>query len=182
MTLPNRTDHPITAIDSRRAWECRWYSVRQDRINLPNGSEGEYNIVELPDAVWVVPLTTAGEVVLLYHYRYTLGAWGWELPSGSISPGDDALATGQRELAEEAGGTASDWKFLLRASTMKGIGTEYANLYLASGVTLGATHHEPAEVITVHTFSIKEAVRMARAGEIHDAISVLALLLAFQNR
>jgi ADP-ribose pyrophosphatase len=179
MSLPNRTDHPITAIDSRRAWECRWYSVRQDRINLPDGSESEYNVVELPDAVWVVPVTSAGEVVLLYHYRYPLGAWGWELPSGSISPDGDALATAQRELAEEAGGTASEWKFLLRASTMKGIGTEYAHLYLASGVTLGATQHEPAEVISVHTFSVEETLRMARAGEIHDAIGVLALLLAF---
>jgi ADP-ribose pyrophosphatase len=179
MPLPHRTDHPITAIDSRRAWECRWYGVRQDRIHLPDGSEGQYNVVELPDAVWVVPVTAAGEVVLLYHYRYPLGAWGWELPSGSIAPGDDALATAQRELAEEAGGTASEWRFLMRASTMKGIGTEYAHLYLASGVTLGATHHEPAEVMTIHTFPVAEAMRMARAGEIHDAISVLALLLAF---
>lgn len=179
MSLPNRNDHPITAFESRRAWECRWYAVRQDRIHLPDGGEGEYNVVELPDAVWVVPVTTAGEIVLLYHYRYPLGAWGWELPSGSISLGDDALSTAQRELAEEAGGTASDWRFLMRASTMKGIGTEYANLYLASGVTLGATHHEPAEVISVHMFPIEQVMQMARAGAIHDAISVLALLLAF---
>jgi ADP-ribose pyrophosphatase len=179
MKLPNRTDHPITALDSQRAWDCRWYSVRKDRIHLPDGSEGEYNVVELPDAVWVVPLTTAGEIVMLYHYRYPLGQWGWELPSGSISPGDDALSTAQRELAEEAGGTAADWRFLMRASTMKGIGTEYAHLYLASGVTLGETHHEPAEVMTVHTLPPFKVMEMARAGEIQDAISVLALLLAF---
>jgi len=64
-------------------------------------------------------------------------------------------------------------------STMKGIGTEYAHLYLATGVTLGATHHEPAEVMTVHTLSVEQVLAMARTGEIHNAISVLALLLAF---
>lgn len=64
---------------------------------------------------------------------------------------------------------------------MKGIGTEYAHLYLASGVTLGATDHEPAEVMTVHTLPAAQVLAMARAGEIHDAISVLAVLLAFPH-
>jgi 8-oxo-dGDP phosphatase len=120
MPLPARSDHPITPIESRRAWDCRWYGVRQDRIRLPDGSEGEYNVVELPDAAWVVPVTDDGHIALLYHYRDPLGAWGWELPSGSIAAGDTALDTAQRELFEEAGGTATDWRLLMKASTMKG--------------------------------------------------------------
>src|SRR5512145_3310188 len=107
------TDHPITTIDSRRAWDCPWYGVRQDRILLPNGTEGVYNVVEMHDAVWVLPVTTAGEIVLLWHYRYPLRAWGWELPSGGIEAGQTPLAAAQRELAEEAGGTAANWQFLL---------------------------------------------------------------------
>lgn len=171
-------DHPITPLSSRRVWDCQWYSVRQDRIRLPNGSEGEYNVVELPDAVWVVPVTTAGEIVLLWHYRYPLQTWGWELPAGSIGPDGDALAMAQRELLEEAGGTSPDWRFLMKVSTMKGVGTEYAHLFLATGVTLGAPNHEPAEVMRVQTFPAAEVLRMARAGEIHDGIGALALLLA----
>lgn len=170
--------NPITTIDSRRVWDCPWYAVRQDRIHLPDGSEGVYNVVELGDAVWVVPVTTSGEIVLLWHYRYPLQKWGWELASGSVTGGDDVLETAQRELREEAGGTATDWRFLMKVSTVKGIGTEQAHLYLATGVTLGNTEHEPAEVMTVHSFPIGEVYRMARAGEIHDGIGVLALLLA----
>lgn len=170
--------HPITAIDSRRAWDCPWYGVRQDRINLPNGSEGVYNVLELPDAVWVVPVTTDGQIVLLRHYRYPLQKWIWELPAGSIGRGDDPLATAQRELREEAGGTAAQWQFLMKSATMKGIGTEYAHLFLATGVKLGETEHEPAEVMTVHPTPAEQVFAMARAGEIEDAISVLALLLA----
>jgi 8-oxo-dGTP pyrophosphatase MutT (NUDIX family) len=172
-----RTDHPIITLDSQAAWRCRWYGVRKDRIRLPDGSEGEYNVVELPDAVWVLPITEAGEVVLLYHYRYPLRRWGWELPSGSISPGDSPEATASRELQEEAGGSARAWRHLLTTSTVKGIGTEQAHLFLATGVTLGATDHEPAEVMSVHTLPPAEVLRMARAGEIDDAISVLAILL-----
>lgn len=172
------TNHPILQLSSRRAWECYWYSVRKDRVQLPDGSEGEYNVLELPDAVWVVPVTVTGEIVLLWHYRYPLQSWGWELPAGSVGTDGDVLAMAQRELLEEVGGTAADWRFLMKVSTMKGIGTEQAHLYLATGVTLGEPHHEPAEVMRVQIFPASEALRMAKAGEIRDGIGVLALLLA----
>lgn len=170
--------HPITTLDSRRAWECPWYAVRQDRILLPGDVEGVYNVVEMHDAVWIVPVTSDGQIVLLWHYRYPLKAWGWELPSGRVEDGQTPDDAARRELAEEAGGTGADWRFLMRVPTMKGISDEYAHLYCAVGVTLGTTHHEAAEVITVHTFPIAQVMAMARAGEISDAISVLALLLA----
>lgn len=175
--FPLRSDHPITALDSQAAWNCRWYGVRKDRIQLPDGSEGEYNVLELPDAVWILPITESGEVVLLRHYRYPLQRWLWELPSGSINAGDTPLATAQRELKEEAGGTAQEWRALLTTSTMKGIGTEQAHIFMATGVRLGETHHEPAEVMSIHRFSLAEVRRMAQAGEIEDAVSVLAILL-----
>jgi 8-oxo-dGTP pyrophosphatase MutT (NUDIX family) len=176
--LMTTDSHPITTLSSRRAWECPWYGVRQDRILLPGGIEGVYNVVEMHDAVWVVPVTTAGEIVLLYHYRYPLKAWGWELPSGRVEDGQTPAEAARRELEEEAGGAAADWQFLMRAPTMKGIGDEYAHLYLATGVRLGATRHEPAEVLTVHTLPASRVLAMARAGEVSDAVSALALLLA----
>jgi 8-oxo-dGTP pyrophosphatase MutT (NUDIX family) len=171
-------DHPITPIDSRRAWDCLWYGVRQDRIRLPDGGEGVYNVLEHPDAVWIVPVMSAGEIVLIRNYRYPLRQWVWELPSGSIAAGESPLEAARRELREEAGSTAGEWRLLIQASLMNGIGTEYANLFLATGVTLGAPDHEPAEIMTVHTFPAAEALRMARAGEINDVVSSLALLLA----
>ncbi len=171
-------EHPITPIESRRAWDCPWYGVRQDRILLPDGSEGVYNVVEHPDAVWIIPLTSAGEIVLIHNYRYPLQEWVWELPSGAIATGESPLEAAQRELREEAGGTAADWRLLMRLSTMDGIGTEHANLFLARGVTLSETAHEAAEVMTVHHFPAAEVIRMARAGEMNDMASVLALLLA----
>jgi ADP-ribose pyrophosphatase len=125
-----------------------------------------------------VPLTTTGEIVLIHNYRYPLKTWVWELPSGAIAAGESPLEAAQRELLEEAGGTAVDWHLLTRLSTMDGIGTEHANLFLAKGVVLGETAHEAAEVMTVHHFPAAEVIRMARAGEMNDMASVLALLLA----
>jgi 8-oxo-dGTP pyrophosphatase MutT (NUDIX family) len=169
---------PITTIDSRIAWECPWYAVRQDRIQLPDNSEGVYNVIEMAGSVWVVPITPAREVVLIHNYRYTLGEWCWELPAGGIEEGQTPLEAAQQELREEAGGTATDWQFLLRASTLNGIGDHYGHFFLATGVTLAQPQHERAEVMTVHTFPLEVALQMARAGEINDAVSVMALLLA----
>jgi ADP-ribose pyrophosphatase len=170
--------HPIRTLSSQAAWSCRWYGVRKDMIELPDGSLGEYNVLELPDAVWVVPVTVEGEIVLLRHYRYPLRRWIWELPAGSLAPGEAPLNCAQRELLEETGGTAPDWQHLMTLSTMKGIGTEQAWLYCARGVLLGEAEPEAAEVMTVHRVPQAEALRMARAGEIEDAMGVLALLLS----
>jgi ADP-ribose pyrophosphatase len=170
-------EHPITPLESNIAWSCPWYHVRQDRILLPNGSEGIYNVVDMRDGVWVLPVTTEGEVVLLRTYRYPLKTWTWELPSGGVEVGDETLETAKRELAEEAGGTAADWRFLMQVSPLAGVSTLRAHLFLAAGVTLGDTHHEATEVMTVHRMPVQEAVHMARSGQIEDAVSALALLL-----
>lgn len=132
----------------------------------------------MKDGVWVLPVTTEGEAVLLRTYRYPLKAWTWELPSGGVELGDGPLETAKRELAEEAGGAAADWRLLMRVSPLTGVSTLRAHLYLAAGVTLGDTHHEPTEVMTVHRMPLPKAVEMARNGEIEDAVSALALLLA----
>ena len=63
---------PFKQLDSKIAWSCDWYNVRQDSIQLPDGSIGQYNIVQKPPAVWVLPVTKNKEIVLIYQYRYTV--------------------------------------------------------------------------------------------------------------
>ena len=169
---------PITTIDSRIAWDCPWYAVRQDRLRLPDGGEGVYNVVHKNDAAWIVPVTAAGEIVLIYNYRHTLGEWCWELPAGSLKDGQTPLQAAQEELREEIGAETNDWRFLLKVSTMNGLGDEYAHVFLATGVTPGEPHREPMEIMTAHTVPLAEALAMAQRGEINDAVSVMALLLA----
>jgi ADP-ribose pyrophosphatase len=169
---------PITCIASRTAWECPWYSVREDRIRLPDGSEGVYNVVQMLPSVWVVPVTPAGEIVLIHNYRYALGEWCWELPAGGVEVSQTPLEAAQNELLEEAGGESSSWTFIMKVSTLNGIGGHYGHFFLARDVRLGPPRHERTEAITVHTFSLATVLHMARTGDINDAVSVMALLLA----
>lgn len=177
MTSP-KPPSPFTVTGSRIAWECPWYAIRQDDLILPDGRPGVYNVVDKCDAVWIVPITPTGEIALIHNYRHTLGEWCWELPAGGIKAGQTPLKAAQAELLEEIGGTAESWRFLLRAATMNGLGSEIGHFFLATGVTLDTPQPEPTEAMTVHVLPLAEAVRMARTGAINDALSITALLLA----
>lgn len=169
---------PFTTLSSRIAWSCPWYSVRQDLILLPNGQEGEYNVVQHEGAVWIVPLTTSGQIVLLNHYRHTVQDWCYELPAGGVQDGQSPAEVARKELREEIGGKAESWSYVGQFYTSNGISNEVAHIFLATGVTLHETSHEPAEVMEIYPVPLSEALRMAHANEISDGPSALALLLS----
>ncbi len=168
---------PFRTISSQITWNSPWYSIRSDQIILPDGQPGEYHVVQHPAAVWVVPVTDAGEIVLINTYRYTVDDWCWEIPAGSVKPAATPLSTAQAELLEETGGQARGWMPLGQFYTANGICDEVGYYFLATGVTLGETAHEPTEVIEICPTPIPAALRMAEQGEISDAPSVMALLL-----
>ena len=168
---------PIHTKSSKIVWSCPWYRVRQDQIVTPDGQPGVYNVVEHPGAVWIVPVTTAKELVLIYSYRYTVNDYCYEIPAGGVKPGQSLADAARAELLEEVGGTAETLSYVGEFYTMNGIGDEVAHIFLATGVTLGQTSHEPTEIIEIRPTPIEEALRMAQANEISDGPSALALLL-----
>lgn len=168
---------PITVVSSMTAWTSTWYQVRQDKIILPDGSPGVFNVVEHPGAAWIIPVTKMGEVVLVRHYRYTVDDWCWEIPAGGIKDGLSLEETALAELKEEVGGTASAIQYVGQFYTSNGISNEVAHIYFATGVQIGEPDHEPAEVMEIHAIPIEKVLRMARENEISDGPSALALLL-----
>lgn len=167
---------PFKTLSSRIAWSCPWYAVRQDEILLPDGSQGVYNTVAKTAAVWILPVTPQGEVVLCRSYRYTVDDWCWELPAGGVKPGQTLKEAALEELHEEVGGSCEELTHLGKFYTANGICDEVGHFFLATGVILGPTAHEPAEVIEVHCKPIEQVLQMAYAGQITDAPSALILL------
>jgi ADP-ribose pyrophosphatase len=167
---------PFETKSSRIVWSCPWYSVRQDEIVLPDGQAAVYNVVQKADAVFVVPVTAEGEIVLIYQYRYTINDWCWEVPAGAQQAGLSLEETARVELREEVGGTAERLEYLGRFYAANGICSEVSHLYLATGVRLGEVAHEAAEVMMVHRVAAAEVVQMARDGRMADGASALAVL------
>jgi ADP-ribose pyrophosphatase len=163
-------------LDRRSLWQSRWYKLRQDRVRTQTGHEFTYTVVDYPGAVWVVPVTTDGQVVLVQNYRYTADAWCYEVPAGGVSPGLTPEEVARSELSEEIGGTATDLRFIGQFYTSNGISNEGAYVYLATCVELGESQREPTELMEMHLVPPEEAMRVARSGEITDGPSALALL------
>jgi ADP-ribose pyrophosphatase len=174
-------------LDSRFLWQSRWYNLRQDRVRTQAGHSFTYTLVDHPGAVWVVPVTTDGQVVLIRSYRYTVDDWCYEVPAGGLPPRPDprlvqserleqSAVIARRELREEIGGTAAELRYVGQFYTSNGISNEVAYVYLATGVELGEAHREPTELMEMQLLRVEEALRMARQGEISDGPSALALL------
>jgi ADP-ribose pyrophosphatase len=163
-------------LGSRYLWQSQWYNLRQDRLRTPTGDEFTYTLVEHPGAVWIVPVTSDGQIALIWNYRYAVDDWCYEVPAGGISPDSSPEECARRELLEEIGGTAPELRLVGQFYASNGISNEVAYVYLATGVQLGEPHREPTELMELRTVPAREAMRMAREGEITDGPSALALL------
>ena len=171
-------------VDSRVVHEGH-LTLRVDTVRMPDG-DADREVVAPPDAVAVVALVggDAADVVLVRQHRQPLGATTLELPAGVLDvAGEDPLAAGRRELAEECGLRSDDWAVLTTVHTSPGWSTERVTLLLARGCVAApapsgfeATGEEAA--MEVVRLPLAAAADAARDGTISDATTVLGLLLA----
>jgi 8-oxo-dGTP pyrophosphatase MutT (NUDIX family) len=151
--------------------------VREDQVIRPDGKPGIYGVVEIRPSVGVVALNERDEIVLVGQSRYSVNRYSWEVPRGGSHKGEtDMLAVAQRELAEEAGVLAENWSSLGSVDVCNGVADDVQSLFLATGLNLTGTEHDPEEDITVAWHPFAEAVRMAIDGRITEVCSVAAIL------
>src|SRR5512140_2856122 len=106
----NADDHLVEhPLDSERVFDGKLLHVVRDRVRLPDGSEATREYIVHPGAVLMVPVLDDGRLVVERQCRYANRRVFREFPAGKLDPGEDALATGKRELIEEAGYTAERW-------------------------------------------------------------------------
>ena len=84
-------------------YKGRIFSLEVDRVELPSGHTVDMEIVRHPGSVVMLPMPSAGEIILIRQYRYTIDRWIWELPAGSLKPGEDPDDAAARECEEEIG-------------------------------------------------------------------------------
>ena len=150
--------------------------ITEDQVRTPGGTQFAYQYRQRgPRAVFILPVTTGGEVVLIRQYRYPLRATITEIVAGGVEGGEDIQRAAERELLEEVGGTAQEWWPLPGFYPQPSISGVVFYAYLALGVTLGEAHLEPTETIERFCVSIPEAYRMLEVGEIQDGSSALTL-------
>ncbi|MGA1191156.1 MAG: NUDIX domain-containing protein [Bdellovibrionota bacterium] len=181
------TDSPITRrqtlvpswemLSSRLVYENTWMKLREDRVITPAGGEGIYGWLELPDAVVVLAVTEAQELILIGQDRYPVHEYTWELIEGAIEEGETPLQAAVRELKEEAGLTSHHLRPLGPPFHIANTRTnEVAHVFLATELEFGTAHPEETEILEVKRIPLKDAYEMVDNGSIRDSLTIIALL------
>ncbi len=168
---------------SREVYRNPWIRVREDTIELADGSTGLYGVVEKADFALVIP-TEDGGFWLVEQYRHPLGRRSWEFPQGTWGPGKSGSAEdlARTELAEETGLRAAGLAHLGRLDLASGLMTQRFDVWVATDLTPGPPDREATESDMQMAFvSEDELRRMIRDGRFTDSPSLAAyslLLLA----
>lgn len=166
----------------RKIYEGRVFTVSLETIPLPGGGEFKAEIVRHPGSVVLVPMTDAGRIVLVRQYRPAIGQRVWELPAGSLKPGEDPEKAAIRECHEETGLIPRRVEPLGSFFPTPGYCDEEMNFYRATGLREpapedAAAHPDEDEDIETRAFTVAEIRAMVAAGEIVDLKTVAGLSL-----
>lgn len=155
----------------------QWCAFRVDEVELPDGANIEYGVLESGGFVAVLPVTGDGDVVLVRQWRQPLEDFTLELPSGGVDGGEEPRKAAERELLEEAGYKAERLEHLVSVHTSTGRSTELCHLFRCRAVrATGGPRPEPTEFIQVVKLPFEEAFGHVFGGRITDSVTVMGLL------
>ncbi len=153
-----------------------WITVWHDEVDRPDGSPGIYGVVHFENlAAGVVVVDDEDRVLLVGQHRYTLDAYSWELPEGGVPPGESALEGARRELREETGVEADQWRELARIHLSNSVSDEAGVVFAAHATSHGTTAPEPTEDLRTRWVPFDEALAMTTDGRITDTITILGI-------
>jgi 8-oxo-dGTP pyrophosphatase MutT (NUDIX family) len=146
----------------------------------PTGTETRYGVVRFKKlAVGVFPLHEDGTVTLVGQQRFALGNYAWEMPEGGVPFDEDPVEGARRELREETGLTAREWRRILDLELSNSLTDERGVCYLATGLEGGDAEPDETEALDVVRAPFRSLLAEVLAGRVRDAMTVAATLRAY---
>jgi len=169
---------PWRRVSSQPVYDNRWISVTHQQVITPAGTEGIYGVVHFKSrAIGIIPLDEHGYTWLVRQFRYTLHQPLWEIPMGGGALDENPLVAAQRELQEETGFIARNWRELMRLHISKSVTDEEGVIFIARDLVAGEQQLEHTEAdLEVLRLPFTEAVQWVMEGKITDVISCAGLL------
>jgi ADP-ribose pyrophosphatase len=172
---------PIVPREINTIYRGKIFTLQVETLTLPKGGELKAEIIRHPGSVVIIPITDANEIILVRQYRAPLGRWAWELPAGSLKPGEDVEQAAGRECHEEIGLVPSRLERLGGFYPTPGYCDEEMNFYRATGLRQPnddeTAQPDEDEDIATKAFTVDEIRRMIASGEIIDLKTVGGLAL-----
>ncbi len=163
-------------LDSKVLYEGRVVTLALQTVELPNGRTSSREIIRHRGAVAILPLHEDGRITLIRQYRLAAGNTLWEIPAGTLEPGENPRDCAIRELQEEAGLRPGNLVRLGGVFPAPGYSSEYIHLFVATDLTPSVLQGDDDESIETVVVPLDEALAMVERGEIENAMAVIALL------
>lgn len=167
-----------SVVTTRRIYEGRIVSLREDAVTLSDGRSALREVVEHSDVAAIVPIDAEGNVVLVRQYRLPAREALLEIPAGGVDQGETIEDAAQRELREETGYRAQSIKRLTGFFVSPGYCTEFIQVFIATDLLADPVDGDEDEDISLERMPLADAVRLIEEGEIKDGKSIVGLLLA----
>jgi ADP-ribose pyrophosphatase len=175
---------PPRRLSRRLAYRGRVFRVESDRVRLSNGRTVQLDVVRHRGSVVLIPQPSRREVILIRQFRYAIGRWIWELPAGSIDPGEGPIAAARRECQEEIGWRPRRITRLTSLYPTPGFCDELMTFYRCEQLVAprGPVERDPDEQLEPRVYALSQARALVDRGEILDMKTVLGLRLIDTNR
>jgi len=173
------SDFTEKKLSSKTAYRGRMLQVNEDHVELPDGGHASREYVVHPGAALILPMFDDGFVLLERQFRYPAGDHFYELPAGKFEPGEPGLETAKRELLEETGYVAAEWRALGKVFPCIGYSDEVIEFFLARKLEYKrAQQLDQGEFLETLRLPLPEALEWVRRGRINDVKTMFGLLLA----
>lgn len=168
--------NPWQIISEKEIYTNNWIGLTEFNVINPSGGKGIYGKIHFKKiAVGVLPLDGDWNTYLVGQYRFPLNQYSWEIPEGGAEFGEDLVEGAKRELIEETGLIAHEWKQLLKMHLSNSVSDEYAVLYLATNLEQRTSMPEETEQLLIKKLPFEEAYQMVEKGLITDSMSVATI-------
>ena len=169
---------PFELLKSETLLKGRAFAIRRDWMKTPDGRETKYDIIEHGGSAVIVPIDADGNLLFVRQYRHAAGTDLLELPAGTLDEGEEPAVCAAREIREETGFAAGKLEKIGEFYLAPGYSTEFMVVFLATDLKHDPLEADADEFLSVEKIPVKQALEMAEKGEIPDAKSLAALLLA----
>lgn len=165
-------------VKSEPLFQGRAFKIRRDHMKTPDGRETKFDIVEHGGSVILIPVDHDGNLLFVRQYRHAAGRDLLELPAGTRDGDEPYEECAAREIREETGMEAGTLKKVGEFFLAPGYSTEFMQVFLATDLKHNPLEADDDEFLSVEKIPVNKAIEMAERGEMPDAKSLAALLLA----